>query len=140
MSYWTQVAAVSCVDGIRDQNFPAPDFHGVFGRELLYNDPEEVWEECAAHPERFLPCGSEGSLQMSVWTNPGPCRMDAYTVSVFGSLRDYTGAEAIRAWFARCCRQCCIRQAVVDIDVEFHGHVVDRYDPDDPRFRPGFNS
>ena len=140
MSIWTQVAAVFRVDGFRIDSSQQPDFHRIFGRELRYNDPGEVWNEYNLHPRRFLPCGSEGSLQMSVWENPDKNCLDAYTVSVFGSLRNYEDAEAIRTWFVNCCRKCSIRQAVIDIEVEFMQHVVDRYDPDDPRFQSGFNS
>lgn len=48
-----------------------------------------------------MPCGSKGTLQKVVWTNPEKSCTAAYTVSVFGDLRDWYDIDVIVDWFKR---------------------------------------
>lgn len=64
MSNWTHVAAIFRVDSFLHEG---KDFTKIFGKELDYYDSTEKWNEASDYPEHFLPLGSEGSLQMSVW-------------------------------------------------------------------------
>lgn len=122
MSNWTHVAAVVRVDDIRAIS-GGLDFTKAFGKECLYNSPMEEWERYDEHPEEFLPMGSEGSLRMSVWENPDDSRMAAYTVSIFGDLRDHNSAEEIIDWFKKKCDifNWAIRQAVITVENELNG-------------------
>lgn len=141
MSNWTHVAAVFRVDGLPLPGMQEPDFESVFGKVIPNYDwslDEKVreteeykaaelanrnaWAEYDEHPERFVPTGSEGSLQMSVWRNPSSHEMAMYTVTVFGDLRDHDSIEEIVAWFEACCGKAWLRQAVVDIHNEVNGH------------------
>lgn len=36
-------------------------FDRVIGKECLYDSPSEVWEDASAHPDKYLPMGSNGS-------------------------------------------------------------------------------
>ena len=120
MSGWTHVAAVFRVDGIRGL-MCEPDWDEAFGKECLWESTDEVWEDCMANKEEYLPMGSEGSLQKSVWVNPAKNDLAAYTVSVFGDLRDYSSIDSIVEWFEKCCSKCWIRQAACTIENEWSG-------------------
>ena len=126
MSNWTHVAAIFRVDSLRLDNCKL-NFTNIFGKELNYNDANEVWSEAEKYPDRFLPCGTEGSLEMSVWENPDPCCVAAYTVSVFGDLRDHDSVEEIINWFDEKCKMLSIRQAVITVDNEWYGTQTKRY-------------
>lgn len=100
MSNWTHVAAIARIDDLRfDESIP--DFEEIFGRTLDSEDPLSKWEEAREHPEKFLPMGSEGSLNMSVWVNPDESYVAAYTVSIFGDLRDHDNPQEIVDWFVK---------------------------------------
>jgi hypothetical protein len=101
VSNWTHVAAIARIDDIRVFGRLSPDFEEIFGKPLDYDDPLSRWEEAREHPERFLPIGSEGSLNMSVWVNPDRSCADAYTVSIFGDLRDHDNPQEIVDWFVK---------------------------------------
>lgn len=120
MSNWTHVAAIFRIDHIRF-NGQEKNFTEIFGRELSGWNGREVWVEADQHPERFLPYGSEGSLNMQVWTNPNPCCVAAYTVSIFGDLRDHDDVDEIICWFEEKCKGLAIRQAVITVDNERYG-------------------
>lgn len=106
----------------------------VIGRELTFPEanglgidysPEEfedacqvydsLWEEKEKHPERFLPCGSEGSCHMFV-NDEGYGRK---VVTVVGDLRDFGGPDDVQSvcdWFDRACsRVAALRQATCSI-------------------------
>lgn len=114
MSNWTHVAAIFRVDSLEDINF-----EDIFGKELHYTDEPDVWDEAREHPEKFLPLGSEGSLEMSVWRNPEDHYTARYTVSVFGDLRDHDRVDEIIKWFDDKCKQLWIRQAVITVENEW---------------------
>ena len=122
MSDWTHVAAIFRVDGIRGIT-PDPDFDEVFGKECLFESPVEVWDDATEHPEAYLPLGSEGTLEKSVWVNPDRNCVAAYTVSVFGDLRDFSSIDEIMEWFEGCCGKCRIRQAAITVENEWNGEV-----------------
>ena len=122
MSNWTHVAGIIRVDDLRlgDKDL---DFEDLIGREILYESPFEEWENADNYPERYLPIGSEGSLQMSVWTNPDKSDLAAYTVSIFGDLRDHDSAQEIVDWFKKICEKFLVRSAVIVAENERNGQV-----------------
>ena len=99
MSNWTHVAAVARICYIPFLDEAAPVFEKIFGKELLWESPEELWEEAEEHPEKFLPLGLEGSLRMTVWENPIKNEACHYTVTIFGDLRSYERAQDAVDWF-----------------------------------------
>lgn len=122
MSVWTHVAAVFRIDGI--QEFGKPNFEEIFGKQCLWNDSGAVWEDACKNPEKYLPMGSEGTLETSVWVNPRGNELAAYTVTVFGDLRDFNDIEFVEKWFDNSCRKAeNVRQAVVTIECE-NGEVI----------------
>lgn len=114
MSNWTHVAGIARVDALRLLPGREVDFEKVFGRELASYDDRDDWDEYDAHPELFLPCGSEGSLRMSVWVNPNRNHYAAYTVSLFGDLRDYDDPEGVVEWFREKCAGMDVRNACIE--------------------------
>lgn len=100
MSTWTHVAATVRIDDFRfSDNQTIPDWDEIFGKECLFKSPREVWDDCYEHPEKYLPCGSEGTLQKTAWINPDSHMIAAYTVTIFGDLRDYDSPDKIIEWF-----------------------------------------
>ncbi len=93
MSYWTHVNCIMRVDEVYGYT---PD--GAILRDLFktctYDSSEKEFAECN------VPCGSEGSLQVSIWISPSEYGVDRYTVSIFGDLRDYeeTRHQEIVEW------------------------------------------
>ena len=134
MSKWLQVAAVARIDDFRDSTVSVEEaaarFEEIFGKECLWGTGD--FQDAFEHPEKYLPMGSEGSLTMSVWVNPNISHMAAYTVSIFGSLRDRDSgyADQIIAWFEDKVSSLITRNAVIDIDVEFDSHKVWVYNAD----------
>lgn len=97
MSTWTHVAAIFRIDAVK----------GFFGPQSR----EEI-KEVLGRGNCTLPCGSEGSLKYDIWENKDDCSVAAFTVSVFGDLRDYEETDSIRKWFDSFCSKFLIRQAV----------------------------
>ena len=119
MSNWTHVAGIIRIDGL--VYFGEPDFDEIIGKECLWESPEAVWKDAKDHPEKYLPMGSEGSLQKSVWVNPDKSCLASYTVSVFGDLRDHNNADAIVEWFKGKCKSMWVRNAVITVENELYG-------------------
>lgn len=136
MSVWTHVAAVFRIDGIKLESAvngsingrPSIDWDKITGKAIYDGDwlsdddyerqkIRDSWDEYDRHPSRFMPTGSEGSLQRLLWVNPDMYCAAHYTVTVFGDLRDYDDHEAIHKWFDEVCAKCCIRQAVCHCNV-----------------------
>ena len=149
MSNWLHVAAIVRIDsfgGLFEDESECltkemDSIKNVFGRQLLFDD-HKAWEEYREHPERFLPMGSEGSLQMSLWINPKDYMTARYTVSIFGDLRDRFNCQSIIDWFKdRCNRMECwtIRNACITVDNELSTYVcsasthVDDVESDAPK-------
>ena len=121
MSVWTHVAGIIRIDDIRFNN-EIPDFDKIIGKECLFDSPTEVWDDMECRPEDYLPMGSEGSLEKSVWINPDKSCMSSYTVSIFGDLRDYENSENIIEWFKNKINEINeikgVRQAVIISETE----------------------
>lgn len=135
MSVWTHVAAVFRIDGVKEgyrggkfNGRPVIDWDKITGRAIYDGDwcsdddyeqqrMRSDWEAYRKHPDRFMPTGSEGSLQRLLWVNPDAYCAARYTVTVFGDLRDYDDHEAIHEWFEGVCERCYIRQAVCHCNV-----------------------
>ena len=117
MSIWSHVAAIVRVDDIRSLRGGELDFDDIFGKECLFESPSEVWDDADEHPEKYLPMGSEGTLEKSVWVNPDKSCMAAYTVSIFGDLRDHTDVDGIINWFKDIViNKVCTRQATITVE------------------------
>lgn len=129
MSVWTHVNASFRLDSlgmISDEKITS-----VIGKELMYDEMD--WLEDYDENE-YLPMGSEGTLNYSVWHNPNESIMASTTVTVFGDLRDYDNADKIEVWFNKVCNSFHIRQAVCQVEVEFRGiNKVFVYDRDKKR-------
>lgn len=136
MSNWTHVAGIVRIDMFRSGYIPDQAFVDfaveTFGKEIHYGSPDELWDEAYKHPERFLPLGSEGSLSMSVWVNPDVNSVAAFTVSVFGDLRDHDDTDEIIEWFKNKCNDedLIIRNAVITVHNEYNGDRTWTYEED----------
>lgn len=116
MSNWTHVAGIIRVDGMAEQ-----DFDEIIGKECLWGSPREVWEDVEANPDKYLPMGSEGSLHKSIWENPDKDCLAAYTISIFGDLRDHYSTSEIIEWFKSKCKELWVRNAVITVYNELYG-------------------
>ena len=133
MSNWSHVAGIIRIDDIRPLNPNVFDADKLIGKELLFTDSSETWDYAFEHPEEYLPLGSEGSLIKTVWINPKENDMDAYTVSIFGDLRDHHDADKVIEWFKNICDKFKhrIRNAVITIDNEYNGIKTYTYEVQD---------
>lgn len=138
MSNWTHVAAIFRCDGLRDWN-TNPDetlnesIERIFGKSLPPYpdnlDDDDAWKkrwaamsDAEQHPHMYLPFGSEGGLDISIWENPNPSHAACYTISIFGDLRDHHDNELIKKWFLESCQKVSLlRQAVCTSYNEWHG-------------------
>lgn len=126
MSNWTHVAGMLRIDAIRFEKDKVMQFDEVFGKVLNWKDDEKVWDEADAHPERFMPLGSEGSLKRVTHINE-PGHMAAYDVGVYGDLRDHHDPHAIIEWFKEVCSKVLVRNAVITATNEINGTVTWTY-------------
>lgn len=121
MSNWTHVAGVMRIDDFRfDES--VPNFEKIFGKELRWEDDWPENEE----EEKYLPIGSEGSLEMSVHVNEDIYCMAAYVVTIFGDLRDHDSPDEIINWFKEKCELAKnefidVRQAAIIVENEWNG-------------------
>lgn len=122
MSNWTHVAGIIRIDAFRFED-KIPDFDELIGRELHFMDTIAKWDDAHKHPEKYLPLGSEGSLMKSVWINPDRGDIAAYTVSIFGDLRDHHDAQEIIDWFKKICDKFTVRNAVIVVENEINGEI-----------------
>lgn len=120
MSNWTHVAGIIRIDAFRHSDYD-PDFDKLIGKECLWESPGSVWDDAENNPDKYLPMGSEGSLQKSVWVNPNDSCMAAYTVSIFGDLRDHDSTKEIIDWFKKICKKVWVRNAVITVTNEWYG-------------------
>ena len=122
MSNWTHVAGIVRIDTFDTANPETEEqIRKVFGKAVDWDSPEELWEEYHAHPEVFLPCGSEGSLDMTIWINPDRFCLPRATVSIFGDLRDHDDPNEIVEWFKEKCSKFWIRNASIVVNNEWNG-------------------
>lgn len=125
MSIWTHVAAIIRIDSIRDLNLgpqSKEELERILGPVAMRKNSVEDWNSCT------LPCGSEGSLQYTIWENENEHCLAAFTVSIFGDLRDYEETEPIEKWFNEFCGKFpLIRQAICVVEVEYSETKVFQY-------------
>ena len=103
-------------------------FDRVIGKECLYDSPSEVWEDASAHPDKYLPMGSQGSLRKTIWKNPDKYYLDSYTISIFGDLRDHDSTTDIIEWFKAKCEDFFVRNAVITVENEWNGKETYTYE------------
>lgn len=121
MSNWTHVAGIIRVDSFKFNDIEEIDFDKIIGKECLWDSPSEVWEDAETNPDKYLPMGSEGSLQKTIWRNPDRNCLASYTVSIFGDLRDHHSTSDIIEWFKEKCKALWIRNAVITVHNEWCG-------------------
>ena len=80
-----------------------------------------MWDDAADNADKYLPMGSDGSLQESIWINPDKHSMDSYTISIFGDLRDHDNVKEIIDWFKEKCKKLWVRNAVITVENEYYG-------------------
>ena len=125
MSQWTHVCGCIRYDTIRMQGLPYStlnDIKRLIGNPVSYEDTEDKWDACN------VPCGSEGSIQFSYWSNPSVSSLAAFTVAIFGDLRDFGNEDVpkIREWFGKVTKRegLIVRSAVLKIDVEYEKPII----------------
>ena len=126
MSIWTHVAAIIRIDSIKGFGIgpqSKEELEKVLGPVAEFDGTDEEWNACT------LPCGSEGSLQYVIWENEDDHCISAFTVSVFGDLRNYDETESIEKWFNGFCGKFSglIRQAVCLAEVEYGETKIFQY-------------
>ena len=129
MSQWTHVNASFRLDSFgRTED---EELINIFGKSIDFYHMDEIeydedWE--VKDKDKYLPMGSEGTLEMSIWHNPNESCIASTTVSIFGDLRDYGDYEEIEKWFNKCCDAFVgsigIRQAFCQVNVEGFGTKV----------------
>lgn len=126
MSTWTHVAAIIRIDSIRGFGLGPKskgDIEKALGPVARFGGTDEEWNACT------LPCGSEGSLEYIIWENEDDSSVAAFTISIFGDLRNYDETESIEKWFNGFCGKFSrwIRQAVCLAEVEYGETKVFQY-------------
>ena len=106
MSQWTHVNGIIRIDALRFMGMKSPNI-GI----------PSLWED--DHDAKDIPCGSEGSLNAELWTNPSENSLSAFTVSIFGDLRDYDDVDEIVKYLNQITEGGLVRSGVCEIDVEF---------------------
>lgn len=123
MSNWTHVAGIIRANGIAEL-----DFDEIIGKECLWESPEKAWNDAEANPDKYLPMGSEGSLEKSIWINPDGNCLARYTISIFGDLRDHDSTSEIIEWFKEKCKSLWVRNAVITVRNEWYGTETYTYE------------
>ena len=124
MSQWTHVNAIfrlNSIGRISDEQIIE-----MFGKRVSYKGMSSIeYDENykIKNKEKYLPIGSEGTLERSIWHSEDESSLASTTVSIFGDLRDYGDFDEIERWFNKCCNRCWIRQAVCQVCVE----LVEKY-------------
>lgn len=116
MSNWTHVAGIIRIDAIRCMEEEI-DFDALIGKEYDWESCRDVW----INPDKYMPMGSEGSLNKHIWINPDKSCVAAYTVSIFGDLRDHDDPQEIVDWFKSICNKCWVRNATIVVENERNG-------------------
>lgn len=123
MSQWTHVCGCIRVDAIRGiEPNCEKKIKEALGRIVNYGDESY---------ETIIPCGSEGSLEYHIIENPDPYSLAAFTVPIWGDLRDYDDVEEIKQWFKSACDKLFVRNAVINIEVEYGEDIAYIYHKDD---------
>ena len=120
MSIWTHVAAIIRIDnlGINPPDIGTKASWETFSeekwREVLSLSDDECDAECYKI-KSTRPCGSEGSLDASLWVNPNKGRMPNYMVTIWGDLRDYKDFDEIIEYLSSITAGRSIRQGIATI-------------------------
>ncbi len=116
VSQWTHVNGSIRIDALRIQGVPEPNLKELFQTRDYehYDDPCNV------------PCGSEGSIDVSIWENPSENALAAYAVGIFGDLRGYDNEKEIVEWFTDIVenKDLMIRDAIISINIEYKENTV----------------
>ena len=130
MSQWTHVCGCIRYDALRMVDMPHNTLNKIkelIGNSASFDDAEEKWDACN------VPIGSEGSIQYVFWQNPNLSAMAAFTVGIFGDLRDF-GLEdvpKIKEWFEKVTtgKGVMVRAAILEINVEYEDEpIILRYE------------
>ena len=114
MSVWTHVAVVIRVDDLRGI--------GISKDRKLGFPP---------NPKAYsVPSGSEGGLKFNIWINPEPSHIAAYTLMIWGDLRDYNNIDEIVTYLNEITEGRMIRQLAGEISVECDRVVAVSWDQD----------
>ncbi|MCP3681274.1 MAG: hypothetical protein GY861_01160 [bacterium] len=119
MSQWTHVNGSIRIDALRIIGMPQPNLKELF-KTASFEDDSAVWDNCN------VPIGSEGSIAVSIWENPSDSAVTAYTVGIFGDLRDYEDEEEIVKWFTDIIENkgLMIRDAIISIKIEYKDNTA----------------
>lgn len=125
MSTWTHVCGVIRFDGL---SILGESHEPDCGNTCSFEDDSEAWDKCN------VPCGSEGSIQISKWTNPCSSSMARWTYSIFGDLRDYENDQEIIDYFNRIVDGKYVRQGCYSFEVEGSLKRIFTYDENTKMF------
>lgn len=117
MSIWTHVNGNIRIDSIN--RGLTEEIQQTLGKIITFEDSDYTTN---------LPCGSEGSIEYKIWENPDVSDLTAYSISIFGDLRDYENTEEIKNWFIKILKDFCIRDAILTITVEENNTIILIYD------------
>lgn len=148
MSQWTHVNASVRLDAIR--MLPgALGANAISNLGLMFHDyldediasgEVNVWNPyvkylkkntTSQHEKCDVPCGSEGSLFYHVVENPSQSSISAYTLTIWGDLRDYDDAEEICQYIYNITKDKMVRSGILEIHVEYREVSVYRYVDDE---------
>lgn len=126
MSIWTHVNGNIRIDSLRFDNNEISTIKNILGKIIHFDDNDY---------KTNLPCGSEGSLEYNIVENPNESDISAFSVSIFGDLRDYDDVDYIEKWFNNILNEFLIRNAVLEINVEGQQNII-LYSVDDEKGNP----
>ena len=126
MSVWTHVCGCIRVDSLR----LSPE-HSSKQKEKVREALGNIVEYGEDADKTTIPCGSEGSLEYEILENPDECSIAAFVVPVWGDLRDYDDADAIKEWFESVLVNLWVRNAVITIEVEYGKSITYSYTYED---------
>lgn len=132
MSIWTHVNGSIRIDDMRfGSKSRVEKIKEVLGPILNW---DAIWDQDGAEElTTSLPTGSEGSLEYSIYENPHESSLAAYVVSIWGDLRSYDDIDEIKAWFEKVLGSFMVRQAVLEVEVEYGPHKVFIYQDQENR-------
>jgi hypothetical protein len=120
MSQWTHVNGSIRIDGLRMMGMPTPE---LGNRNLWDSEKETKWSF-------DVPGGSEGSLDYNFWVNPSASSMAAFTLNIFGDLRDFgaDGIDSIIEYLNKVTESSMmIRSGIVEIKIEYGDTILMQY-------------